>query len=104
MAFRRACSYQATIQTPEAPSTYSAMLVTFQQKGKNLISKSLEELTVGENEIIVQLTQEETAQFQSGEQAWLQIRCFASEYNAPGSAAWPIEVMPALSDQILSAP
>ena len=104
MAFRRACSYQATIQPPEAPATYSAVLVTFQQNGRNLINKTLDDLTVGTNEFTVKLTQEETAQFEAGAQAWLQIRCFASEYNAPGSAAWPIDVLPALNDQILEAP
>ena len=104
MAFRRACSYQATIQPPEAPVTYSAVLVTFQQNGNNIINKNLSDLTVGANEFTVKLTQEETSLFKAGVQAWLQIRCFASEYNAPGSVAWPIDVLPALNDQILEDP
>ena len=101
MAFRRACSYQATIQPPEAPTTYSAVLVTFQQNGNNLINKTLSDLTIDGDVFVVNLTQEETAIFDDGKQAWLQIRCYASAYNAPGSAAWPIDVLPALNDQIL---
>ena len=101
MAFRRACSYAASITPPEAPATYSDVLVTFQQGGVNIINKTLSDITVGSTDFIVELTQEETAQFTAGKQAWLQIRCYASAYNAPGSAAWPIDVLPALNDQIL---
>ena len=101
MAFRRACSYRANITPPEAPATYTDVLVTFQQGGVNIINKSLADLTVEAADFVVELTQAETAQFESGKQAWLQIRCFASEYNAPGSAAWPLDVLPALNDQIL---
>lgn len=103
MAFRRACSYQATIQTPEDPTTYSAVLVTFQQNGINVINKSLADLTIDGDAFVVQLTQAETAMFESGQQLWLQIRCYASTYNAPGSAAWPIDVLPALNDMILGS-
>ena len=101
MGIRRACSYQATIQTPEPPDTYSAILVTFQQDGVNLISKNLEDLEYTDIAVIVKLNQEETKQFVIRKPAYLQIRCFASEYNAPGSAAWPLDIKPALDDTIL---
>lgn len=103
MAFRRACSYQASITPPEAPATYSSVLVTFKQDNVQ-IDKSLSDLTVSGGDFIVKLAQEETSRFTAGKNAWLQIRCFASTYNAPGSAVWPIDVMPALNDTILSAP
>ena len=101
MAFRRACSYVAAIKTPKAPNTYSAILVTFQQEKVNLISKSLNDLTLLEDRVVVQLNQEETKQFVAGKPAYLQIRCYAAEYDAPGSAAWPLDVRPALDDTIL---
>lgn len=104
MGMRRACSYQATIRTPQAPGDYSALLLTIQQGGQNLINKSENDLTVNETSVIVNLTQEETAQFTAGKPALLQLRCFASAYNAPGSHAWAIDVLPALNDEILSAP
>ena len=50
----------------------------------------------------VTLTQAETAQFKAGVPALLQLRCYASANEAPGSRAWSIDVYPALNDQILS--
>lgn len=101
MAFRRACSYVCKITPPEPPENYSDVLVTFQQNKQDLVNKSLSDLTIDDGGFLVKLTQEETAMFVAGVRAWLQIRCFASTYNAPGSAAWAIEVMPALNDTIL---
>jgi hypothetical protein len=101
MGIRRACSYQATIRTPKPPDTYLAILVTLQQDGENLVSKDLEELTCDETSVIVQLNQEETKQFVAGIPAYLQIRCYAAEYDAPGSACWQLDVFPSLDDQIL---
>lgn len=101
MAIRRACSYSATIKTPKAPSSYSEILVTFQQNGINIINKTLEDLTIDGDAFIVQLTQPETAQFTDGKQAWVQMRCFVSDVEAPGSPVWPIDVFPALNDTIL---
>ena len=101
MGIRRACSYSATIKTPKDPSTYSEILVTFQQNKTNLISKHLEDITISGDSIVVKLNQTETAQFIAGKLAFLQIRCYAAEYDAPGSAAWPLDVRPALDDTIL---
>ena len=101
MSLVRACSYQASIKTPAAPDTYSAILVTFQQDGDNLISKTLEDLECDETYVYVNLNQEETKLFKASIPVYLQIRCFASEYEAPGSKVWPLDVFPALDDQIL---
>lgn len=101
MAMRRACSCQISIKTPNRPDSYSVILVTIQQDGVNLISKGIEDLTWDETYVIVQLNQEETKQFTAGIPAYVQIRCYNSEYDAPGSACWPLEVYPSLDDQIL---
>lgn len=101
MALRRACSYEATIKTPVAPSNYSAILVTFQQNGVNLVEKTLQDLTLTATSIIVKLTQAETAQFEAKKKAYLQVRCYASTYDAPGSAVWDISVEAALNDEVL---
>ena len=50
---------------------------------------------------LMQLTQEETALFEAGTPAQLQIRCFGGVYNAPGSAVYSVDVWPALDDRIL---
>lgn len=102
MGIRRACSYKAVFKTPLAPSNYSKILVTVQQDGNNLISKNQSALTIGTDSVTLNLTQTETAQLEAGKRAFVQIRCYASAYDAPGSKAWPVEVWPALDDQILS--
>ena len=101
MAMIRACSYTATIQAPEDPTTYSAILVTFAQDGENIIEKTEEDVTFEDNNIIVQLDQEETKQFACGKKCYIQIRCYKAQYNAPGSSVWAIDVRPALNDEIL---
>ena len=102
MGIRRACTYKAVITLPKAASNYSKILITIQQNKQNLISKAKTDLTVSGSQVTMNLTQAETAQFVDGTQAWLQIRCYASATDAPGSACWPLEVWPALDDQILS--
>lgn len=101
MAIIRACSYEATIETPKDPTTYSAVLVTFQQDGTNLINLTEDDISISDNKIIVQLDQEQTKLFACGKKALLQIRCYASQYDAPGSAVWAIDVCPALNDEVL---
>lgn len=102
MAFRRACSYTATIQTPEDPNNYSAILVTFAQDGTNIIEKDETEITIDSPNIIVQLNQAETKQFQCGKKVFLQVRCYKSQYEAPGSAIWALDVCPVLNDEVLT--
>lgn len=104
MGMRRACSYQATIRTPAAPSSYSAMLLTIQQNGQNLINKTKNDLDLATvpGSVVVKLTQAETAQFVAGKPALLQLRCFASATDAPGSKQWAVEVFEVNNDQILS--
>lgn len=103
MAIRRACSYQAIFTTSEDPANYSAILITIQQNGQNIINKSLGDsgVTIDGDTVILKLTQEETAQFEAGTPALIQIRCYESEYNAPGSAVFGVEVGRALNDEIL---
>lgn len=101
MAIIRACSYTATIQTPEAPTEYSAILVTFAQDSTNIIQKTQDDVTIDNANIVVQLDQSETAQLECGKKCFLQVRCYKSQYEAPGSSIWAIDVRPALDDTIL---
>ncbi len=101
MAIKRACSWQAIIKTPEAPINYSEMLLTFQQKQRNIISKNKSNLEIGDETVTVHLTQEETAKLTDKAPCYMQLRCFSSATNAPGSAIWKIDVQAALDDQIL---
>lgn len=101
MGIRRACSYVVGIKTPAPPSYYSSILVTVQQDGDNLISKNLNSLESDDSRVYMKLNQEETRQFRAGVPAYLQVRCYSSEYHAPGSKCWRVDVWPALDDQIL---
>lgn len=101
MGIRRACSYQATFQTPEPPSNYSDILVTLSQNGKIVLNKPRYNLLVEDYTVTVQLTQEETSLFVAGITAQIQIRCFGGAYNAPGSKVFSVDVWPALNDTIL---
>lgn len=101
MAFRRACSYEATIKTPVDPSHYSAILITFQQGGNNLVEKTENDVTLTSTSVIVKLTQAETALFEAKKNMYMQIRCYAATYDAPGSKVWQIPVEAALNDEVL---
>lgn len=101
MAFIRACSYTCTIETPEDPTEYEAILVTFQQHGSNLLEKTEEDLTFDGNKVVVNLDQSETKLFACGEKVFMQIRCYKSQYEAPGSAIWAMTVQPSLNDSEL---
>ena len=102
MAIIRACSYTATIQPPEDPTNYSKILVTFQQDGTNKINLDEGDVTLSDGKIIVQLDQTQTKLLTCGKKVLMQIRCYKSQYVAPGSAVWAIDVWPALNDEVLS--
>lgn len=104
MAIRRACSYSATIKTPEEPAEYSVIVATFSQDNNILINKSLGDsgVTINEDCVVVQLSQEETLLFRPGKVALFQIRCYKSTYEAPGSKVWAIDVYDSLNMEVLS--
>ena len=102
MGIRRACSYTATIHMPEAPGNYSAILVTFAQNRVNLINLTKDDLEVDGQNVIAKLDQTQTNLFTAGVPAFLQIRGYKSQYDAPGSRVWPLDVYPALNDEVLS--
>ena len=101
MAIIRCCSYIVGIKTPIDPAEYSEILVTFSQD-KKIIVKNKAELTLQEDAVKVQLTQEETALFTAPGTALLQLRAYKSEYDAPGSRMWAIPVYPTNNEEILS--
>lgn len=101
MAIIRACSYSCGVKTPEAPSGYSKILVTFSQGQNKILDLTENELSITADAVQINLTQEQTKLFKPG-QAVMQIRCYKTAYNAPGSRLYVIEVWPALNDEVLS--
>lgn len=114
MAIHRAGTYSATIKTPLAPSEYSKIRITFSQNQQEILIKNQGDtgVTIGEDYVEVTLTQNETLLFRpsapspmgapSGAPAFLQVRCYASDLDAPASATWRIEVYDALNQEVLS--
>lgn len=100
MAILRACSYQATIELPEPPENYTAILVTLSQEGVT-IEKDQDDLVTEENSIIFQLDQNETKQLTACKHAYMQVRCYKSQYEAPGSKVWVLDVCASLNEDVL---
>lgn len=107
----RACAYNAVIRTAINPTEYSKILVTFAQDQQILIEKTENELTIGDDGVVVSLTQEETLLFKPsaksvmgrriGSPAYLQIRAYKSAYDAPGSKQFEIDVLDSQSEEVL---
>lgn len=102
MAIIRCCSYTAGIKTPIDPHDYSEILVTLSQDGKQLVVKRKEDLTLQDDAVRIQLTQEETSLFTVPGPAMLQLRAYKSPYDAPGSRMWAIPVYPTNNEEVLS--
>lgn len=101
MAIIRACSYNATIQLPSDPDDYSAIQVTVSQEGVE-INKDESELEIrDDNCVVLKLDQTETKQFTACKNAFIQVRLYKSQYDAPGSKIWSVEVCPSLNEDVL---
>jgi len=112
----RVCTYEAAITTPAPPSHYSRIVVTFSQNQEILVTKTEQDvgqgMALGDSGIVVTLTQEETSLFspsrespmgrRCGDPAYMQIRTYASTYEAPGSCSWEMDVLDSLSEEVLS--
>lgn len=103
MAIRRVCTWQATITLPEESSNYTAIVVTVSQDGRNIINKRNGDtgLTINTDDVVLNLTQEETSQFEAGKTAQLQIRAYHDIYDAPGSRIWSVDVYDSLNKEVL---
>ena len=101
MGLRVACSYKATFQLPEDPSNYTAILVTFSQRRQNLINLDKTQLQIDGQSVIAQLNQEQTNLFEANVPAFVQVRAYKSQYEAPGSHVWTIDVWPSLNQEVL---
>ena len=101
MAFTRTGSFGCTITPPKDPSEYSKILITFAQDGQNLVDLDENDITISGGDILINLTQEQTALFAAGKRAWLQGKFYLSPTEVPITPEWPIDVLPVLNDTIL---
>lgn len=108
---RRACTYSVAITTPAAPSDYVAIEVSFAQDQEIILTKTKDDLTLSDEGVLVELTQDETKLFlpsikspmgeRQGGKVYMQIRVYTSAYDAPGSDCWAIDVADSLNTGVL---
>lgn len=108
---KRACSYNVAVATSVDARTYSKILVTFAQDQEILITKTEADFDVQEAGFTVQLSQEETLQFRPslksvmgrriGSPVYMQVRAYRTNYDAPGSDNYEIDVIDSHSEEVL---
>lgn len=81
--------------------TYKTILITLQQ-GTIEINKSKEELTIEENVIRFQLTQEETLGFKRGKTVQIQLRAVDESGNAIASDIITASVSDVLNEEVIT--
>ena len=70
----KGCTCKNTFSIPFAESDIKVIFITYQQKGKTVIEKSLSECTFSEGTVSVILTQEDTLKLDENEYIKIQIR------------------------------
>ena len=112
-AIHRAGTYACSFKPPKPPESYSAIRVDFSQNQQLILTKQLGDSGVEINGAVVEvtLTQRETLIFQpsagspmgrqKGTPVAIQIRCYASDLDAPASACWAREVFDCESEEVL---
>ena len=108
---KRACTYRALIKSAINPTEFTKILVTFSQDQEILVQKTLNDMSVTSDGILVTLTQEETLRFRPtgksimgrriGSPAYMQIRAYRSASEVPGSKQFELNVIDTQSEEVL---
>ena len=110
----RATTPEHTFYFESDPSAYSRILITYQQKGKTVLEKTQDDLTIektvapcDETKTVyaarVRLTQEETKLFnaETGNQVAVQVRVLTASNEALASEKKYFRVQDVLNDEVL---
>lgn len=110
MEMTRACTFNAEIEIPDNPVSYSQIVVTFAQNQEIVLQKQMSELTLSETSVIVSLSQDETKQFMPTQESpmgarvggavYMQLRALNSN-GVIGSKCQKISVFDSLDDTTL---
>lgn len=99
---RRASTHCFGFVLPEDASHYEEILITVKQELTNIvINKRKSEISIDGKAVSIILTQEETNRFAPDIDAMVQLRCYASVFEAPASKIWKIPVENSLNDEVL---
>ena len=85
----------------ENPASAKEIVVTYEQKGKEIIEKRKNDLTIENNIIWFRLTQEETLSLKSNSDIEVQIRILTADNQAPASAIFTLPVERILNEEVL---
>ena len=99
---RRGTNPLLTFELPEA-ITISALFITFQQNERNVLEKSLSDVTYDEETGIISLplTQEDTLAFNAQEPLWVQLRLRDNLDNAAASDPFRVDVGEIFKDGVI---
>ena len=84
---RRGTTPTHTFDIPMTKEEIRNLRITYAQNGKVVLEKKLDEVTIQDEQIVLNLTQEETLKFKANVYAYVQIRILTNEEkvfsNAP---------------------
>lgn len=81
-----------TIHLPFEASTIAAMRLTYEQKGKIVLTKEKDDFEVSGNTIAAKLTQEETLLFDANIQVRIQLHVRTNNGKALATRPWTVPV------------
>ena len=102
MEIRRGTTPTICIELPSEiePENITAAYVTMNQDGQE-IEKALEDLTITDSFLSFDMTQEETLNFNSLINGWIQVRLKMADGTALASQKEPLKFLPVIKEDIL---
>ena len=98
---KRATDFQFTITLDEGTGNLSKMRMAFSQQGEILLLKTENQLTVSDNTIVCDLTQEETKLFEANVDCAIQLRAKNSEGKVFATDEFYESVEDVLDDEVM---
>lgn len=98
---RRATTPLHKFTFPVSPETFEKILITYSQGRKIVMEKTRDDLSISDNSVSFQMTQEEANKFKVNEPVSVQVRALTYAGNAVASKVIQISVGEVLNDVIL---
>ena len=79
----------------------TALYVTYQQNDETVLEKTLQDATITEKEVAIQLSQEDTLLFEEGSKVYVQLRAVLPDGNCVASNIMSVKVEKILKDGVI---
>lgn len=86
---------------PFDTSMLAEVLITYGQRGEEILTKDIDDCTLSGNEISITLTQEETLKFEADAPLQIQLRALTQSGDAVASRIAVIDVGDVLNDEVM---